>query len=283
MAGDVSRNQDFYNIFQYDDILQDTAEAIRRQQEDEDVGFEISGEVEIADDYHKMTLHSIFDGDETTIMLGDDDAIKTGLNVRTGHSGFHGLKVQPLALREVCSNGMMGWVADKTFQQSHSEPYQPGMIEYGVGAVVDGTDDLQERLEEAQNRYLTGGKDELRLLMHEMIGEYLDTPVGDIPLSLEREVSDDQVSLYEAYQSMTRALSHHADQSIPQHRLDDGVEAAASILENGQNVIPDPEVMGRQRIKRRANEVIESNDPDLHFDGEDETLRELMEEHEITA
>ncbi|MUV56091.1 hypothetical protein [Halogeometricum sp. CBA1124] len=283
MAGDVSRSDDFYKIFQYNDILDDTADAIRRKQKDDDLEFGVTGSVEVADDYHKMRMESIFDGEETTFNLGEDDAIKTGLNVQSGHSGFHGLKIQPAALREICTNGMKGWVADMTFEQTHSEEYQPALFHHGVNAVIDGTEDLEHRLENAQNEYLAGGKDELRIMMHEMIGEFLDTPVADIPLSLEQEVGDDEISLYKAYQSMTRALSHHAREDLPQYKVDEGFERAATLLDTGYNELPDAKQLGRQTVERRANEVIENSDAEMYFDGEDQTLRELMEEHEITV
>ncbi|MFC4359263.1 hypothetical protein ACFO0N_15055 [Halobium salinum] len=283
MAGDVSKNKDFYQVIQYDDILNDTADAIRRKQQTDDLNFGVSGYVELADDYHKMTANTIFDGDETTLHLEDDDAIQTGLNIRSGHSGFHGLKIQPSALRQICSNGMMGWVADKTFEQTHSEEYQPALIHHGVDAVIDGAEELEQRLEAAQNEYLLGGKDELRLLMHEMIGDYLDTPIGDIPLSIEAETQADDISLYDAYQSMTRALSHHAKDDVPQYRLDRGFDEAARLLDTGYNQLPDAEQFGEQVIERRANQVIENQDIERYWDQEDETLQELMAQHGLTA
>lgn len=283
VAGVVSSNPDFYQTFQYPDILQDTVDAIRRKQQRDDLEFTVSGDVEIADDYHKMRMESIFDGNETTITLDDTDAIKVGLNETTGHSGFHGFKIQPAALREICSNGMKGWVADHTFQLNHNEEYNPAVISHGVDAVVNGTEEMKQRLQKAQNQYLVGGKDELRVLMHEMIGEYLDSPVGDIPLSLEEEVGGDQVSRYEAYQSMSRALSHHPKSDMPQYKIDEGFERAAQLLETGSNQLPDAQELGRQAVERRAKQVIEDPDVERYFENEDETLRELMQEHELTA
>jgi hypothetical protein len=281
MAGDVSKNDDFYTIFQYTDILEDTADAIRRKQDDLD--FSIEGGIQLADDYHKMRLESYFEGEDTMINLGDDDTMKVGLNIRSGHSGFHGLKVQPAAFREICSNGMKGWVKDTVFQLNHSEDYQPAIFEQGVAAAVEGTDVMEERLEAAQNEFLTGGTDELRIMMHDMIGEYLDTPVADIPLSIEAETSSDEVSLYEAYQSMTRALSHHARSDLPQYKVDDGFEKAAEVMDSGRNRLPNADRLGERAVEQRAAEVIEAENPELYFEDERETLQELMAEHELTA
>ncbi len=282
MAGDVSRSQDFYNVIQYDDILNDTAQAIRRKQKDYDLEIE-QGEVDISDNYHKMRAETILGGD-TDITVGDDDRIKTGLLVRSGHSGFHGLKVEPSALREICSNGMKGWVADQTYEQTHSEPYQPELVQHGVDAVVEGSDHLEDRLQKAKEEKLVGGKQEVRLLMHDLgIDQYLDTPVADIPLSIEDETPDDEVSLYDAYQAATRALTHHSRGDINDHKLDRAFDEASKLLETGYNELPDAEQLGEKTVEKRLDQLTRSSGTDRYWEGEDEDVRELAELHGLTA
>lgn len=282
MAGDVSANTDFYEVFQYGDILQDTADAIRRKQKRDGLEFNVSGDVEVADDYHKMRAEATFNGD-TDFELAEDDTVSNGMLIRSGHSGSHGFKAGPYRVRQICENGMTTLVADHIFEQTHSTEYDPTILTKALDATIDGTDQLIDRIEEAESSYLKGGKDELRIMMHETIGDYLDTPVGDIPLSIEEETSGDDVNLHEAYQAMTRALSHHAKDNIPQYKLDDGFEAAAQLLETGYNELPDAERLGQQYVERRANQLIENQDSDRYFEGEDETVRELMAEHGLTA
>lgn len=285
LAGVVSSNDDFYHTIQYDNILEDTANALQRQQNTgEDLEIK-SGTIDLADDYHKMYANTILTGSDVELNAdpAGNDPIKTGLNIQTGHSGFHGLKIQPAALREICSNGMKGWVAEKEYEQTHSEPYQPELIEHGVQAIIEGTDQLEERLHQAQQQELVGGKDELRLIMHETIDEYLEQPVADIPMNIEQETGEDTVSLYDAYQAMTRALTHHAKDSMPQYKIDEGFETAAQLLENGRNRLPNAERLGENYVQNRVQHLVEDPETEEYWDGETQDVRELMEEHNLAA
>ena len=276
MAGDVSKN--FYNIFQYPDILDTTAQALRNRQQDTD--FEVRGNVEISETYHKMSSKIHFDG-ETDIVVGEDDVIKNGLRVRSGHSGMHGLKVEQGGLREVCSNGMMAWMADHTYEQTHSESFQPELVQKGVDAVIDGRHRVEERLERAEERKLRS-TDEVRLLLHDLDLEYyLDTPVADIPLSIEEEVTGERPSLKDAYDSATRALTHHAREDIPQYKLDEGYERAAQLLETGVG-LPHEDELVESTLESRAYALTES-DGEEYWEGETEDVREMMEGRGLTA
>jgi hypothetical protein len=187
-------------------------------------------------------------------------------------------------MRLICRNGMKAPVATHEFQQTHSQPYQLELLQHAVDASIDGTDEVQERLQAAQKKELVGGRDEIRLLMHETIGEYLDTPVANIPLSIEQETNgSDQVSLYDAFQSMTRALTHHTPDDTPQYKVDEGFEKANVLLETGSNQLPDAEELGQTYIASRANTLLEDPDAEEYWDGEQEDLRGLMETHGLTS
>lgn len=75
-----------------------------------------------------MSTRIDLDGD-TDIVVVEEDIIKNGLRVRSGHSGMHGLKIGQGGLREICSNGMKGWVADHTYEQTHSEHFKSELVQ----------------------------------------------------------------------------------------------------------------------------------------------------------
>lgn len=279
LAGIVSSSDQYYNVIQYPDILDTYASGIRQRQEDTD--FEISGSTEIAPDYHKMSTRVNFDG-EPEVEVGEGDVIQLGNRVRSGHSGYHGVKIDVGGLREVCSNGMMGWVADTTYEQTHQEPFRPEIVFNGIDAVIDGTEVVQQRLEDAQREELRGGKDEARLLLHELIEPYLENPRGDIALSIEEEVDGADATLYEAYNAGTRALSHHARQDIPQYDLDEAYDQLSQLLDQAGS-LPDAEEYGRRTVENRAYRLTEDQGVEEHWEGETQDVRELLETHGIEA
>jgi hypothetical protein len=286
MAGDVSKNDDWYNIIQYPDILQTTADAIRKRQQEPDLDLDVSGEVTVSPSYHKMGAKTEFHGD-TDINVGGDDTIYTGLRVRSGHSGMHGVKADVGGLREICSNGMMAWVADNTFEQTHQEPFQPALIYQGVDSVIDGSEEIEKRLEDARSMKL-GNRDELRLILHETVGQYLENPNADIPLAMEDEFAtiseEDELSLLNAYNAATRALTHYNDEELSDLQLDRGYEQAAEILETGYG-LPNPDELAENALENRAYTLTDAEDRDdaEYWNGEAEDLREMMQERGITA
>jgi hypothetical protein len=123
----------------------------------------------------------------------------------------------------------------------------------------------------------------LLVLLDQGIGNFLEQPVPDLVNALHDEVDDpESPTLWETYNAATRALTHYT-RDVPDYDLDQGFEQAAQLLETGYNEIPDPEKLGRQTVERRAQARIESGEDDQYWEGEDETLRELMEQHEIQA
>jgi len=277
-TGVVSSNDDFYNIIQYGDILDSVGRAVEQHG---DLNLGVSGSVSLTPTAHKMSAKVDFD--DATVYASQDDPIDLGLKIRSGHSGFHGLKYDIGAERQVCSNGMMAFVSDLQFDQTHGEPFQPGLAYNAVDAVIESPAEIEHRLAEAQNRELVNQDEALLVLLENGVGDYLEQPVPDLLNALYEEVEDpESPSLWETYNAATRALTHYT-QDVPDHRLDQGFERAAQLLETGYNEIPDPEQLGRQTVERRANRRIEDGDAEEYWEGEDETLRELMETHEVEA
>jgi len=99
----------------------------------------------------------------------------------------------------------------------------------------------------------------------------------------QEEIDDpDNPNLYETYNAATYALTHLAEDDIPQYQLDTGYEQAAGILEYGDG-IPYPDILGENAVRSRANELIEDPDAEEYWEGETESVRDLMEKHEIEA
>ncbi|RCU47002.1 DUF932 domain-containing protein [Haloplanus salinus] len=273
-TGVVSSNQDFYNVIQYGDILETVGDAVDRH------GIEPSGRVSISPTAHKMSANIDFDQE---VYANEDDPIELGLQVQSGHSGFHGLKYDIGAERQVCSNGMTAFISELSFDQTHGEPFQPGLAYNAVDAVAESPAEIEHRLAQAQNRELMNQDEALLVLMESGIDRHLKNPVPDLLNSLYDEVEDPEApTLWETYNAATRALTHYTN-DVPDYELAEGFEQAAQLLENGANEIPEPERLGRQAVDNRSRQLIERGDTEPYWPEEEQTLRELMEQHEIQA
>jgi hypothetical protein len=274
-TGVVSSNDNWYNIIQYGDILEHVGKAVEQHG---DVG--VSGEVTLSPSAHRMSARIDFDGN--TVYASEDDPIDVGLKIRSGHSGFHALKYDVGARRQVCSNGMMAFISDLHFEQTHSEPFNPGLAHHAVDAVMESPAEIEQRLAKAQNRYLINQDEALLVLMDLGIGDYLENPVPDLLNALYDEVENSgQPSLWETYNAATRALTHYTG-DIPDYELDRGFEQAAQLLDRHGD-IPDPVEMGSNAVEQRADQLIENPENEEYWEGESESVRELLEHHEITA
>lgn len=211
------------------------------------------------------------------------DIIETDVRVKSGHSGFHGVKYQTGAIREICSNGMMGFVADQQYEQTHGEEFQPGLAMHAVDSVVEGTDVVEDRLQQAQERTLRNQDEALLVLQDLGIDYYLENPTHDFIMALNDQAEDlEEPSLYDTFNAATYALTHLSKDDIPQYELDTGFERASALLEYGEG-IPHPDILGENAVRNRANELIEDPDAEEYWNGETESVRELMEEYEIQA
>jgi hypothetical protein len=227
-------------------------------------------------------MSASIDFDGATVYANEDDPIDLGLQVQSGHSGFHGLKYDVGAERLVCSNGMTSFISDPSFDQTHSDPFQPGLAYNAVDAVIESPAEIEHRLAEAQNRELMNQDEALLVLMDSGIGRYLEQPVPDLLNALYDEVEDPEApTLWETYNAATRALTHYTQ--VPDYELADGFEQAAQLLETGGNEIPEPERLGQQAVERRTRELVERGDAEPLWEGETETLRELQELHDVEA
>ena len=241
---------------------------------------DVGGRVSLSPTAHKMSAKLDFDGD-TTVYADEDDPVQLGLKVRSGHSGLHGLKYDVGAERQICSNGMMAFISDMHFEQTHNDPFQPQLAYQAVDSVMESPDEVERRIQEAQEYEFLNQDEALLVLLDLGIDDYLETPVPDLLNALHDEVDGDQPTLWETYNAATNALTHYSE-DIPEYELDRGYERAAQLLETGYSDLPNPEKMGSDVVESRASQLIESEGEE-YWDGEHETVRELMEEREITA
>lgn len=275
LAGEVSGNQDFYNIIQYGDILRELGRGL------ESNGVEPSGHVTLSSSRHKMTSKISLD---EILEPREGDEIQLQLHARSGHSGYHGVKYEIGAERLVCSNGATAFIAEQSFEQTHGEPFQPQLAHYAVDSMIQGVDIVEQRLKDAQERTLMN-QDEALLVLHELgINEYLEHSTDDLMYALDEEVENpENPSLYETFNAATYALTHLSEEDTPEYVLDQGFEQASQILEYGDG-IPHPRILGENAVKNRAYTLIESDDPETeeYWHGEIDSIRELMKAHKIT-
>ena len=276
MAGEVSSSEDFYNVIQYGDVLDAVGQRLEHH------GVEPHGHVTVSPTAHKMSSKV---GLDEVVEPQQGDEIELQLHARSGHSGYHGLKFELGAERLVCSNGMTAFVSEHSYDQTHGEPFQAGLAHHAVDSMIEGVDTVEQRLEEAQNRTLMN-QDEALLVLHDLdIDDYLDNPTPDLITALDQEVDDpENPSLYETYNAATYALTHLSDDEVPEYALDTGYERAAELLEYGDG-IPHPNILGEDAVRSRAQNLIEAENPDEeeYWEGETESIRELLDEHEIEA
>lgn len=276
LTGIVSASDDFYHIIQYGDILEAVGTGVEQHQDRMDV--DVAGRVSVSPTAHKMSARVDFEG-EPTVYAAEDDPLTLGLKVRSGHSGFHGLKYDVGGYRPVCSNGVMAFHSDLHFEQSHGQPFQPGLAYNAVDAVIESPAVVEERIERAQDRALVNRDEALLVLLDLGIDRYLDNAVADLVNALHAEVDDPEApTLWETYNAATRALTHYAG-DVPEYELDRGYERAARLLETGQSAVPEPDRLGQEAVERRVNQYVEGDEVEPYWEGEEETLHELMALH----
>lgn len=273
-TGVVSSSENFYNVIQYGDILETVGDAVEQN------GVDPRGKVSLSPTAHKMSANIDFDRE---VYASDDDPVDLGLKIRSGHSGFHALKYDVGGVRQVCSNGMMGFVSDLHFEQTHNDPFEPGLAYNAVDAVVESPEVVEQRLEEAQEQELMNQDEALLVLLDQGMDRFLENPVPDLLNALYEEVEDpDNPTLYETYNAGTRALTHYS-MDVPDYELDQGYENLSRLLENGASEIPDPEYLGQSAVENRSRELIEHSGGEPYWEDEEQSLRELMRAHEVQA
>lgn len=277
-VGDVSASDDYYNVIQYGDILESVGDAVEQY----DGAIDVEGHVAISPSGHKMSSRVDFYGD-TTIEPVDGDRINLGLKVRSGHSGYHAVKYDIGAERQVCSNGMVAFVDEMSFEQTHHDPLNPALAQHAVDAVVEGTDDVEERLQRARERTFQDANEAALVLYDLGIDRYFDSPREAFWEALGSEVdATENPSLYDTYNAATRAITHLTDEDMPEYVRDDALEQAGRLLDYPGYGLPDADYLGERAVTNRIEERVDAGDDEVEpivgadLDEERETLADLQ-------
>lgn len=276
-VGDVSSSEDFYKVIQYGDVV----DAVARAVDQYDGALDLAGTVTVSPSGHKMTGMFNLYGD-TTIEPVEGDAIDLGLQVRTGHSGFHALKYDVGAERQVCSNGMVAFVSDMHFEQTHGDPFHPGLAQQAVDAVVEGTDEVEDRLSRAREDTFQHEDEALLVLTDVGIDQYFDEPYAVLRDALREETGDrERPTLYDTYNAATRALTHATGDDMPAYVRDEGLARAGTLLDYPGYGLPDADYLGKRAVDNRIDERVDQDeDPDPILENEQERLVELRSHYD---
>ena len=254
-VGDVSASEDFYNVIQYGDIIESVGLALDSYTDT----LTPKGHIILSEPGHKLSGYIGFEGIDAEPEAGD--VIDVGLKIRAGHTGFHGLKYDVGAERQVCSNGMMAFVSDLHFEQTHSDPFNPGLAQQAVDAVVEGTDDVEDRLRRAREETFQHEDEALLVLTDVGIDQYFDEPYDVLRDALRAEVANrEQPTLYDTYNAATRALTHATDEDMPAYVRDEGLAQAGNLLDYPGYGSPDADYLGKRAVDNRINERIEADE-----------------------
>jgi len=272
-VGDVSASTDFYQVHQYGDIMESVASALEAY----DDMLDPKGHIIRSDSGHKLSAY--IDFADMAVESEPDDVIDLGLKVRSGHTGFHGLKYDVGAERQVCRNGMIAFISDFHTEQTHSEPLDYGLARTAVDAIVEGGDVVEERLEAAMDQEFINEDEALLVLLDHGLDAYFADPVETLRECLQEEVGADQPTLYETYNAATRAITHAAD--LPAQRRDTALDQAATLLDTAGDV-PDPTALGQRALERRVN-AYAGDAVDPYWEDEEDTLHTLLQAHGETG
>lgn len=125
-----------------------------------------------------MLLDLDFDGVE--INPGDqDDPIRAGQRVTSGNTGIHSTRFDVGYERVICSNGMTAFVPESRYEQTHHEPLDATLPRLSVETVLDGTDEVERKLEEAQQHRFRNKEEALEVLYDLGIPQQLDLEFAD--------------------------------------------------------------------------------------------------------
>ena len=222
-----------------------------------------------------MNTRIYLNNPETTIEPREGDRTQLGVDITAGHTGFTGINYDLGGLREICSNGMKGWVSDLNIYQDHTQEFRPSKARHAIDALIEGADVYEQRLEDAQNQELMNLDESIILLQETGIGQYLDNPTADLLNAAHTEIEDESnPTVYETFQAGTRALEHYS--GAPQHVKQQGYEQVSQLL-NQDGEMPDIDEYATDVVSDRVNLLVEDPDQEEYFEGEWNALQELVD------
>ena len=277
-VGDVSANDDHYHVFQPAEIIDYEAQALEQYSDT----VRPKGHVRESDDGRKLTIHTGLDGLEAEPF--DGDIIELAKRTTHAHTGMHGLHHHSGGVRLKCLNGYVDFDSEKAFSQTHSDPLDYALFEHAYDSIINGVDDMEDRIQAAADQELVNQDEALLVLTDRGIDAYLptDDPIETLREALDEELGADeeQPTLYDTYNAATRALTH--TDGISAEQRDRGLEQAAQLIDRYGDV-PDATTLGQHAVERRVESYTTEDEVDPYWEDEEETLQTLIETHGDTA
>jgi len=274
-VGVVSESDRYYNVIQFSEPLEALANDLERREAVSGV----SGDVTVSKDGSKMSAFLAFEGDDVDVEVAEGDVIRRGIRVSTAHTGHQGVKYQIGAVRQVCSNGMVAFAKDLTFQQSHQDRFKASLAQTAVDGILERTAELEDRLRRARQTRFKNRDEAILVLMDAGIDGYLwtDDPVETLREALDREIDHEgEPTLWDAYNAATHALTHMTPDKQPGHVTDTGLATAGNLLDQYGNGVPEAEELSVAAIENRTD-ALTSDDGEELWEGEREAVRELSQ------
>lgn len=267
----MSANDDHYHVFQPAEIIDYEVQALDQYRDT----VRPKGHVRESSDGRKLTIYTDLNGLEAEPF--DGDVYEIGKRTTHAHTGMHGLHHDIGAIRVVCTNGMVAFDSEKQFSQTHSDPLDYSLFEHVYDSIINGVEDVEDRIQAAADQDLVNREEVLLVLTDLGIDAYLptDDPITTLRDALDVELDDDQEqpTLYDTYNAATRALTHA--EGISAEQRDRGLEQAARLLDRHGDV-PEAATVGRAAVERRVSEYTAEDGVEPYWENEEETLQTVI-------
>jgi hypothetical protein len=261
-------------VFQPADIIDYEAHALEQYSDT----IRPKGHVRESGDGRKLTIYTDLDGIEAEPL--DGDIYELGKRTSHAHTGMHGLHHDIGAVRVICINGMVAFDSEKHFSQTHSDPLDYALFEHAYDSIVNGVEDVEARIQAAAEQELVNREEALLVLTDLGIDAYLptDDPITTLREALSEELDEDQdhPTLYETYNTATRALTH--TEGINAEQRDRGLKQAARLLDR-HGEVPDAATLGWSAVEHRVEAYTSEDDVEAYWAEEEKTLQTLIEAH----
>ena len=268
VVGDVSKG--YYEISQFEDVIANLGHAA---QEYDDM-LDVTGNIMVTDGDHKLTSYIGFDGLTAEPIEGDE--LELGIKTQAAHTGVHGIKYDIGAQRVVCSNGMVAFDSEKSYQQTHNDPLDYTLAKNAVDSIVHGVEEIENRIARAHKRTFKDEHEAILALRHLGVGDELDEPFPALEDALQAEVTrGDQPTLWDAYNAATRVYTHQ--EGLEANQRDRGLERSARLLDD-YGEVPEAQALGEAAVTQRA-EALTDDEEEPEFDNEEEVVSGLLQQY----
>jgi hypothetical protein len=229
-----------------------------------------------------MLLDLEFDGIQIN-PGADDDPITAGQRVTSGNTGIHSTKYDVGYERLVCSNGMTAFVPEAEFEQTHHEQLDTTLPRLSVEAILDSTDHVEQKLEQAQANRFRNKEEALAVLYDLEIPQRLQLDHAETAMVFEDEVADrNNASQYELYQVATNMIDNHSPDYMDDHGQHSLHQQASQLMDTGTGQLQDVDDLAESSLQSRAYELTEE-EVEEYWEGETEDLRAALEDRGLTA